>query len=987
MTENNSHLALETALQKALEGEVRFDAGAKALYATDASNYRHVPIGVVWPKHEADVLRTIDICRAHQAPLLSRGAGTSLAGQTCNAAVIMDFSKHMNHILEIDTTKRIAIVEPGVILDHLRAEAEKYGLTFGPDPATHSRCTLGGMIGNNSCGVHALMAGKTVDNVESLDIVTYDGQRFTVGATSDADYEAIVREGGAREKIYSRLRRLRDVYAERIRARYPRIPRRVSGYNLDELLPEQGFHLARAIVGSEGTCVTVLKATLRLVPSPKSRTLLVLGFANVYDAADAVPPLLRHKPIGLEGMDVGMVMPLKRYQGYDGRISRLPPGEAWLLMEFGGDTLEESQGKARGLVAALQTTTHQPLSHKLCEDKHDTEEIWAIRESALAATAFIPGQRDRLEGWEDTAVPPPKLGAYLRDLRALYNKYGYQGAFYGHFGDGCLHTRIDFDLDTPEGRAKTRRFLDEAADLVVGYGGSLSGEHGDGQARAELLPKMFGPDIVQAFQEFKAIWDPNNRMNPGKIVHPRGILDDLRLADNFQPQKPDTHFHYPDDHGGLVRAVLRCVGVGKCRKEEGGLMCPSYQITRNEKDSTRGRAHLLFEMLKGETITEGWKSEAVKDSLDLCLSCKGCKTECPTNVDMASYKAEFLSHYYKGRLRPRQAYVFGWVMYELRMGSWMPRLANFFTQTPILAALLRWVAGIAPQRQIPPLALETFHALYKKKPLDTGLRRYNVGVTAASPKAPVLLWPDTFTNYLHPEIGQAAVKVLEHFGYTVKLPPTGLCCGRPLYDYGFLPQAKRLLNDILSALRSDIEAGIPVIGLEPSCVAVFRDELMNLFPENPLAKKLQRQTFLLSEFLLQKTTLGSDPKVSKIASGPSNSDTLVSDPKDVLLHTHCHQKSVLTAGADRDLLGHLGFQVHEPEKGCCGMAGSFGFEAGHEKISDALGERALLPAIRQAHSQTLITANGFSCQEQIRQGTGVRPQHIAEIIWHRLKNT
>ncbi len=552
-------------------------------------------------------------------------------------------------------------MEPGVILDHLRHEAEKYGLTFGPDPATHSRCTLGGMIGNNSCGVHAISWGKTVDNVESLQVMTYDGLTLDVGKTTEEELEQIIRAGGRKGEIYSKLKAIRDKYADLIRTRFPKIPRRVSGYNLDELLPENGFNVARALVGTEGTCVSILEAKLRLIPNPAARSLIVLGFKTIYEAAEATPLILTHKPIGLEGMDLDLITNIGRYQGFREKIKRLPTGEGWLLIEFGGVSPSESDAKATALLADVLKKYHVSSLGPVPNASREAKDIWSIRESVLAATAFVPGQRDRHEGWEDAAVPPERLGDYLPELRALYNKYGYRGAFYGHFGDGCIHTRIDFDLDTPDGRLNTRAFLDEATDLVVRYGGSLSGEHGDGQARAELLPKMFGPEIIQAFQEFKAVWDPLGRMNPGKVVNPNGILDNLRMGENFKPAEPKTHFHFPKQENSFVRAVLRCVGVGKCRNEEGGVMCPSYRVTRDEKDSTRGRAHLLFEMLNGETIKNGWKSEEVKDALDLCLACKGCKSDCPTNVDMATYKAEFLSHYYEGRLRPREAYAFGWI--------------------------------------------------------------------------------------------------------------------------------------------------------------------------------------------------------------------------------------------------------------------------------------------------------------------------------------
>jgi len=1001
---------LEIDLREALDGEVRFDNQAKALYATDASNYRQVPIGVVTPHSKEDVIRTIDLCRQYDVPILSRGAGTSLAGQCCNEAVVLDMSKYLNRILDIDPAAGKARVQPGVILDHLRNEAENYGLTFGPDPATHSRCTLGGMIGNNSCGVHALMGGKTVDNVESLQVLTYDGLQLEAGRTTEAELEQIIHAGGRRGEIYTRLKGIRDKYADLIRARFPKIPRRVSGYNLDELLPENGFNVARALVGTEGTCVTILEATLRLIPNPAARSLLVLGFPSIYLAAQAVPEILVHKPIGLEGMDIDLVTNIGRYQGFPEKIKRLPSGEGWLLVEFGGGSQGESDAKANDLIPHLRAGTGArpyvsgPFAHGSLEAK----DVWAIRENVLAATAFVPGQRDRHEGWEDSAVPPDRLGTYLPELRALYDKYGYRGAFYGHLGDGCIHTRIDFDLNSAQGRQATRAFLDDAADLVVRYGGSLSGEHGDGQARAELLPKMFGPELVKAFGEFKTAWDPQGRMNPGKIVEPNGIMDNLRRLGRHpgESRGPEqrldpgfrrdddytkTHFHFPKQEKSFVRAVLRCVGVGKCRNEEGGVMCPSYRATREEKHSTRGRAHLLFEMLKGEIITGGWKSEEVKEALDLCLSCKGCKNDCPTNVDMATYKAEFMSHYYEGRLRPRQAYAFGLIEHWARLGSKVARLANFFTQTPGFSHVTKLLAGVSQKRNIPLLATETFQTLNLKR-ITSGVRpAFDARVWPAASKAgltpdvmQVVLWPDTFTNYFQPEIGQAAVEVLERLGFQVLVPDTKLCCGRPLYDFGFLTQAKRQLKDILKLLRPHLEAGLPFIVLEPSCAAVFRDELVNLFPENPLAQKLKNQTFLLSEFLMEFP----HPTLSLKGEGPRREPSPFREKvaegrmrgQKVIVQPHCHHQSVFGFESEMKLLNLLGLEVQIPESGCCGMAGSFGFGKDHFGISQQIAERALLPAIRQAPADTFILADGFSCREQIAQSTGIKALHIAEIL-------
>ncbi|HZS44312.1 MAG TPA: FAD-binding oxidoreductase, partial [Blastocatellia bacterium] len=589
-TSNVDANALAEELRARIQGEVRFDNGSRALYATDASNYRQVPIGVVIPKDIDDVIETVATARKYGAPVLARGGGTSLAGQCCNVAVVMDMSKYMHNIVDLDPAAKRAIVQPGLVLDDLRNAAEKHHLTFGPDPSTHNHCTLGGMIGNNSCGVHSVMAGKTEENVEELEILTYDGLRMTVGPTSDSELEKIISEGGRRGEIYAGLKNLRDKYAEEIRKKFPNIPRRVSGYNLPQLLPENGFNVAKALVGSECTCVMVLQATVRLVYSPPARSLLVLGYPDVYSAGDHIMEVLSHKPIGLEGMDDRLVQDMQKKGMHPTDLKMLPGGGGWLLVEFGGENKKDSDAQARGLMEELKKKSNSP-SMKLYDDPAAEKQIWLVRRSGLGATARVPGAKDTWEGWEDSAVPPEKLGEYLRKLRQLFNTYGYGCSLYGHFGQGCVHTRIDFDLVTKEGIEKYRSFIHDAAHLVVSLGGSLSGEHGDGQSRGELLPIMFGDKIIEAFREFKSIWDPQWKMNPGKVVNPYRADENLRLGANYNPPEWKTHFKFPgDDEGSFSRATLRCVGVGECRRESVGTMCPSYRVTREEMHSTRGRA-------------------------------------------------------------------------------------------------------------------------------------------------------------------------------------------------------------------------------------------------------------------------------------------------------------------------------------------------------------------------------------------------------------
>lgn len=956
---------LEAELKGALKGEVRFDSGSRAAYATDGSNYRQVPIGVVIPKNREDIVNTVAICNKFKAPVLSRGGGTSLAGQCCNIAVVMDMSKYYNSVLNIDQNKKLVTVQPGIVLDEMKKLTEdKYNLTFGPDPATHSHCTIGGMMGNNSCGMHSVMAQfegygpRVSDNTEKLTLLTYDGLIMEVGPTSEEQLEQYIAEGGRQGEIYKKLRSIRDRYASLIREKYPKIPRRVSGYNLDELLPENGFNVARALVGSEGTCVVILNATMKLMPKPKARSLLVLGYPDVYAAGRHAPLAMKHRPIALEGIDHELIGFMQKKGLNMADISLLPDGNGFLLVEFDGSTKKEADEKAKALMAELEKNTDAP-SMRLFDNPEQEKKLWEVRESGLGATAFVPGMKDTWPGWEDSAVPPDTVGDYLKELHDLFEKYNYTAALYGHFGQGCIHCRIDFDLLTAEGIETYRKFTTDAARLVLKYGGSLSGEHGDGQARADLLEMMYGPELMQAFREFKAIWDPDWKMNPGKVVDPYGQTANLRLGTDYNPPEVKTHFHFPEDDGSFAHAAMRCVGVGKCRRHEGGTMCPSYMVTREEEHSTRGRAHLLFEMLQGEEIKDGWKSDEVKDALDLCLACKGCKGDCPVNVDMATYKSEFLSHYYEGKMRPRTAYAFGLIYWWSQLASKMPGLVNFLTQNPVTGAIAKKMAGVAQARRIPKFAAQTFRDWFMDHP------------AAYQAKPKVILWADTFNNFFKPETLIAGKEVLEAAGFEVTIPKKILCCGRPLYDFGMLDKAKSLLREIMISLREEIQNEMPIVGLEPSCVAVFRDELVNLFPNNEDAKRLQQQVFTLAEFLEKKAP---DFKIPTLTSK-------------AVVHGHCHHKAIMKMKSDETLLKKMQLDYELLDSGCCGMAGYFGYEAGnHYEVGKAAGERVLLPIVRKADPDTIIVADGFSCREQIEQETGRKGLHTAQVLQMALRN-
>ena len=942
--------ALAHDLRAAVEGDVRFDTAARALYATDASNFRQPPVGVVVPRTLDDVVAVHRICHEHGAPIVNRGCGTSLSGEAVNVAVVIDHSKHLRAIGDVDLDTKTVVVEAGAVNEKVNEHTAREGLVFGPDPSTHAYCTIGGNVGNNSCGTHSVQAQfygpgpRTSDNVHSLEVVTYDGERFWVGGDEAPN--------ARRDHIYGALRVLAERHAQQIRARFPSVdelPRRVSGYNLDDLLPERGFDVARALVGTESTCVTVLRARLRLTPALPARALVAVACTDICSAADQVPWILEHRPVGLEGFD-RLLFEHERDRRLNPRaLAQLPDvddGGAWLFVELGAETSDDAKSLAHAFLqdARAQGTAAGDLA--LFDDEDDERALWQVREAGLAAAAFPPGGGDFWPGWEDSAVPPPRLGAYLRDLKRLYREHGLHGAFYGHVGQGCMHSRIDFDLRTRDGLRTYRTFLEAAADLVVSYGGSLSGEHGDGQQRAELLPKQYGEDLVEAFREFKRIWDPDWGMNPGKVVDPHRFDDDLRLGADYAPWRPATKFRYAEDGGDFAHAALRCVGVGKCRTPDGvDVMCPSFIATREEMHTTRGRARLLFEMLEGEVVTDGWQSREVQDALDLCLSCKGCTHDCPVDVDLPTYKAEFLYHHYRRRLRPRHAYAFGLIDQAARAASHAPRVANALART----RTLKRVAGLAPEREPPAFARQTFQRWFAAR-----------GGTRVEHGPRVVVFPDTFTNHFHPEVGIAAVEALEAAGWQVVVPDGHLCCGRPLYDYGFLGLAERYLRRLLARLRPWYSIGVPIVGLEPSCVAVLKDELPKLLGDEGDA--LRAHTYHFAE--LYRAFELEPPRREASA----------------LVWGHCHQKATGGLEADLALLRAMGVEAREVKAGCCGLAGSWGFEADHYALSLEIAAHGLLHAVRAASAGELVVANGFSCRTQIEHGTGRRALHIAEVL-------
>ena len=898
---------LRAELDTEVDGEVLADPGTRAMYAADASNYRHVPVAVVRPRSVEAAMAAVGVAAELGVPITSRGAGTSIAGNACGEGLVVDFSRHLTKVLDVDPVARTAVVQPGVVPDVLNGIAAEHGLHFAPDPSTHSRCTIGGMIGNNACGAHSVAWGKTVDNVESLDVLLPDGTRFDAGPVAEAVLP-----------VHHELRTLRDDVMAAVRTGFPRIPRRVSGYNLDQLLPENGFHVGRALVGSEGTCVTVLGATVKLVEVPQRRALVVLGFEDTYAAADQVVALLSLDVLAIEGVNEDIVSILRQRKPGTPGLRLLPEGRSWLFVE----TVDPD-----AVVAAMPGATGSVV----VSDPVRMRELWRIREDGAGLATRMPDGAEAWSGWEDAAVPPERLGAYLRDFDALLGRHGRRGPTYGHYGDGCLHVRIDFDLRGPG----YRKFLEEAADLVVSHGGSLSGEHGDGQARSELLPRMYSPEIMAAFGRFKAVFDPRGLMNPGRIVDPLPLDADLRVvvAPSRIPVRSELALHA--DQGSLAAATRRCVGVGKCLTTSGGVMCPSYRATREEKHSTRGRARLLFDMLNGSVIRDGWKSPEVREALDLCLSCKGCKRDCPVDVDMAAYKAEFLHQHYRGRLRPMSHYSMGFLPLWLALA---PGLVNALGNNPLVKRL----GGIDPRRRMPVVHSRSSFWLSHKD---------QVGHTGTDP---VVLFTDTFTNYFDPHIGIDAVTVLEHLGFRVSLPRKRVCCGLTWMSTGQLGMARRLLKRTARIMDG---SSTPVVGLEPSCTAFLKNDALEL-TNDPAVRRLAGRVRTFAEQVAPVMKPLGDTKA--------------------VMQPHCHQYAELGVDADRSVLRTAGVDTAVLDVGCCGLAGNFGFEAGHYDVSVAVANHALLPAVRA--TDATILADGFSCRTQIQQLSGKEPVHLATLL-------
>ncbi|MEU4417658.1 FAD-binding and (Fe-S)-binding domain-containing protein [Nocardia salmonicida] len=922
---------LADALRARVDCTVDASVRRRVEYSSDASNYRVRPVMVVFARAEDDVAATVDFARENGLSVTARGAGTSVAGNAIGPGIVLDFSRHMNAVRAVDVEARTARVQPGVVLSDLQRRLRRHGLRFGPDPSTQDRCTLGGMIGNNACGPHALAWGRTSDTVRELRILDGAGARRTLGA----DLTAVP---GLAEFTTANLAVLRTELG--------RFDRQASGYGLEHLLPERGSSAAKAFVGSEGTCGLLLVAELALTPVPAATVLTVLGYPDIASAADDIAAVTGCAPIAVEGIDAGLVDVVRAHRG---TVPELPRGRGWLFVETAGASPAQALATARRLCAVSNAD-----DHRIVTDPAAAAALWRIRADGAGLAGRTPEGNPAWPGWEDAAVPPENLGAYLREFATLTAEYDVSGLLYGHIGDGCIHVRLDFPIaDAPR---RFRTFLFDAAELVVRHGGSLSGEHGDGRARSELLEVMYSPAARAAFAGFKSLFDPDDILNPGVLVAPSPVDADLRVA--ALAPVPARGFALSTDSGDLSTAVHRCVGIGKCRADtrgSGGFMCPSYLATADEKDTTRARARVLQEVVRGEL---DWRAPAVEESLDLCLSCKACASDCPAGVDMATYKSEALYRRYRGRLRPLDHYVLGRLPRWLVIAQRLPRLANAVAARPRLRRAGMRLAGIDPRREAPRLASKSLRRRWSDDKGPTG---------ADEPATTeVMLWIDTFTDSFDPENALAARQLIEQLGYRVRIPDARVCCGLTWISTGQLDGARTRLRATLDALADHAAAGGLIIGLEPSCTATLRADLPELLPDDPRAHQVAAAVRTLAEFLLAHPDWRPPRRPQ---------DTVVVQP-------HCHQHAVGGFGAERRILAAMGVTVQELA-GCCGLAGNFGMQNGHYEVSVAVAENSLLPALRNAPPNAVFLADGFSCRTQADQLAHTPGLHLARYLLDR----
>ncbi len=957
---------LEHELRKVVAGDVRFDRISRLLYSTDASMYQVEPIGVVIPRDADDVQAAVEVARRQQVALLPRGGGTSLTGQTVNRALVLDFSRHMNRVLEVDAEGQWAKVEPGLVQDELNRHVRPMGLLFGPDTSTSNRATLGGMLGNNSGGSHSIVYGLTVDHVIEVTALLADGTRVVFGDVTPEELARRGQRGGLEGRIYREVARIRDAYADEIRARYPHHWRRVAGYNLNELVgvgikpgsvagdgAARGVNMARLVVGSEGTLLTIVDAKVRLMRRPKTTALDVIHYRDLQEALESSQSILETGPYAVELTDK-MILDLARDNIEQAQRMGFVQGDpaAILIVEYAGDSEAEVRAKVADL-EARRARARFGYAATLAFDPAEQQSIWKLRKAGLGLLLGMKGDKKPIAFVEDTAVAPEHLAEFVPRFREIFAKHDAIGAYYGHCSVGCLHIRPVIDLKIPRGLEQVRAIADEITGLVLDFGGTISSEHGDGRARSPFLERMYGRRLMGAFRELKRAFDSENRLNPGNIVDAPGILENLRYGVGYTTWEPTTLLDF-SGQGGFAAAVELCNGVGVCRKTLEGTMCPSYMATKDEEHSTRGRANALRAVLSGRLPPSEFTGTRLHEVMDLCLECKGCKAECPANVDMAKLKYEFLHHYYAANGLPLRNRVFGRIERLNRLGAHLPALFNWASGLAVTRWLLERVAGIDRRRPLPKLAAATFTEWFRHH-----------APPAAAPRGEVVLFHDTFVTYNTPEIGRAAVELLEAAGYRVVLVDKK-CCGRPLISKGMLAEARAHAAWNVGRLASYARRGVPIVGLEPSCLLTLRDESVDLLGTDD-ARTVARHAFLLEEFLARERARGLELRFS--GSG-----------RTALLHGHCHQKALVGTAPTVAALRWAGFRVEEVDSGCCGMAGSFGFEREHYDISVALGNRRLAPAVKAAAADTVIVAPGVSCRQQIAHLAGRRALHPAEVL-------
>ena len=955
--------AIADKLRGQIAGEIRMDHYNRLMYSTDASMYQMMPVGVVVPRSADDVEATIRVAREHGVPVMPRGGGTALAGQATNHAIVMDFSKYMRNVLEVSPEERWARVQPGIVNNHLSAAVRQHGLMYAPDPVTSARATVGGGIGNNSCGPHSVIYGKTLDHILEVDAILSDGSRVHFAPTVGEGLEDKLAQNDLEGAIYRETRRLAWEHADEIAQRFPRILRRVMGYNLDDFTGSGPMNLTRAVVGSEGTLVAVTEARVNLVPLPQHKGLGVLHFTDLIECMEASVPILEHSPSAVELVGHMIIDNCKVNPGYRHMLDQFigDPREL-LFVEFYGDSPREVQAKLEALKADMERR-RLGYATMITNDPDQQRRWYALREAGLGLAMALKGDAKPLPYVEDTAVSPEQLPEYVRRFEEVVARYDTVAAYYGHASTGCLHIRPVVNMKQHEGVEKMAAIAEEISDLVLEFGGSLTGEHGDGIVRGVFTEKMFGSELYQAFKQLKQTFDPDSIMNPGKIIETPGIRENLRIGPGVEVLDVSTYLDFSED-GGFAGHVEMCNSQGACRKLDGG-MCPSFMATREEEHSTRARATMLRMVISGKLPAEELTGKRLYETMDLCVECKACKAECPSNVDMAKLKSEVLSKYYEKHGVPLRARLFGEVARLSRIGQAVAPVTNFMGSLPPTKLITERVLGISRKRPLPRFARRRFSSLFSRRaPSVKGTR------------GDVLYFHDTFTEYMHPEVGHAAVRVLEALGYNVTVESQRGCCGRPLISKGQLAKAKDWARANVDVLAPYAERGTLIVGTEPSCLLTLRDEYPELLRDDA-SKSVASQALMLDELITQLAK--DEPEVVRAAFTEGGKAS-------VQVHGHCHQKAIVGAGPTLEALRVAGYEPELIDSACCGMAGTFGFEKEHYDISHAMGALKLFPAIEAEEKRGWpVAVSGISCRQQIGHFTSKTPRHVAEYLAEALR--